>query len=262
MSLLERIKGMFERPDLPEKTRRLFESAKSTEELLAGLDEMLTHNEVALREIDREMARLEAVERSESEKVRSGRVDGRSKRNVLYHISRLRKQMDLYEQRARIYRHNIEVHMRLIGRIQEMEAMRLRGVDEQQIEQIAVRFDETRERFEDAMHAAAALDTEVRFGQAREERELAALEAEIMAGAAPPERAPEQPQLAEEPMPPQREERREQTSVRANAPAGFTAVPPPPIEEPKSAPEAEAESEGERVAPSEPARAPRRIELE
>jgi hypothetical protein len=226
VSLLERIKNLFTRPDLPEETKRLFDKAKSTDELLRGLDHVLTHNEMELRELDREMAKLEALEKSESAKVKAGEVDGRRKRNVLYHITRLRKQMDLYEQRSRIYRHNIDLHMRLIGRIQEMEAMKLRGVDEKQIEQVALQFDETKDRFEDAMHASAALDAEMSYGQTREERELAALEAEIMAGA---EQPPAEEPAVQAPVAEATATEAAQTdeSGRLAAPVTFAPVPPP-----------------------------------
>ncbi|GIW70693.1 MAG: hypothetical protein KatS3mg102_0235 [Planctomycetota bacterium] len=266
MALLDRIKSLFVRPDLPEETRRLFETARSTRELLHGLDRLLTHNEVELNELDRELAKLEALERSEAAKVRAGVVDGRRKKSVLFQIQRLRRQMDLYEQRQRIYRHNINLHLQLIGKIQEMEAMKLRGVDDKQIEEIALRFEESREKFEEAMHAVATLDTSMELGAEREDRELEALEAELLgeAGAAEGESAQCGREPAAELAPPAAELAR---PVRELAPPAGEAAPPAE----RAAQQGDAiEREIERgePAPAPPRREPteevreRRLELE
>ncbi|RME76280.1 MAG: hypothetical protein D6776_01505 [Planctomycetota bacterium] len=251
MSLLERIQRLFSRPELPEQTRQLFSRARSTRELLAGLDELLTRNEIELGEIDREIERLERAERHEAERVRSGEVQGRNRRNTLYRIQRLRKQMDLCEGRARIYRHNIELHMRLIDRIQQLEAMALRGVGEAEIEQIALRFDEEREKFEETVHAGAALTGETPLGASREERELAALEREIL-GESRPAEAPEG-ELSVEPT----GEPAIEANVQPLPPAGFETVVPPIERAPEPGIEAEGEAGSEAAEPRT-----RRLELE
>lgn len=180
MSMFDKIKGLFAKRTLPEETKALFAKASSASELLTGLDDLLTRNEMEVREIDRELDKLERLEKDELSAVRGGDIGERQKRNTLLRIQRLRKQMDVYERRQRIYHNNINLHMQLMGRIQEMEAMELRGVDENEIDTVAERFDDSLERFTEAVHAGKALEDSPAVLSSQEGRELAALEAEIM----------------------------------------------------------------------------------
>ena len=50
--------------------------------------------------------------------------------NALRRIGRLRKQMDNLEERLRIYNRNINLQIHLAGKVQALDAMELRGVDE------------------------------------------------------------------------------------------------------------------------------------
>ena len=123
MALLDLLKRMFRRGDVPDDTRRLFESARSTQDLLRGLDDMLTTNEVYSGDIDSEIGKLEALEGAAIGKIKSGALSDRQKRNELTRVKRLRKQMDDYEKRKGIYDRNINLHLSMISKIKDMHAM-------------------------------------------------------------------------------------------------------------------------------------------
>lgn len=189
MSVLDRLKGLFGRDEIPDEAKRVFDRATTPRELLRGLDELLTTNEVEFKELERELERLEAHEKDEMTRVRDGLVDGRQKRNALLSIQRLRKQMDNYENRLRIYDRNMNLHLSLIGKIQEIEAMKLRGVDEQRIDRIVMDFEEHLEKWNDTMSAADVAETSKQTLSAKDDRDLAALEREIVTGEAKPREA-------------------------------------------------------------------------
>ncbi|MHC4390808.1 MAG: hypothetical protein ACYS22_05750 [Planctomycetota bacterium] len=181
MSLLSQLKKLFTRQEIPEETRKLFDSSRSTHDLLRGLDDLLTRNEVEFKELDYEIQKLEALEKAEIDKIKTGEVGGRQKRNVLLHVRRLRKQLDNYEKRLRIYDRNMNLHLSLISKIQDVEAMQLKGVSEQRIDAIIMGFEENLEKYNETMSAAHVLDgTKAMQVSSQEERELAALESELL----------------------------------------------------------------------------------
>jgi hypothetical protein len=187
MSVLDRLKGLFSRDEIPDEAKRVFDRANTPRELLRGLDELLTTNEVEFKELERELERLESHERDEMARIRDGLVEGRQKRNALLSIQRLRKQMDNYESRLRIFDRNMNLHLSLIGKIQEIEAMKLRGVDEQRIDRIVMDFEEHLEKWNDTMSAAEVAESTRQTLTAKDDRDLAALEREIVGGL-PPEK--------------------------------------------------------------------------
>lgn len=179
-TLLEKLKGLFSRSDIPDEARAIFEQAKTPTELLRGLDDLLTRNEVEAKELNAEIANVEEAADGEEARIRSGEMPERQKRNALLHVKRLRKQLDNYEGRLRIYERNMNLHLTLIGRIQQMEAMKLGGVDEASIDKIVVDFEEKLEKYHDVMNAADAHEGKASVVSAREERELRDLEQEIL----------------------------------------------------------------------------------
>jgi hypothetical protein len=179
VTLLEKLKALFTRAEVPDDAKALFASAKTTRDLLRGLDDLVTRNELELEDVNREIAKIEGLERIDLEKIRAGLVDGRSKQQALRKIARYRKQMDNYESRTRIFNRNIDLLQQLIAKIQEIEAMKLRGVDEHRIDQILMEHGEELEKYTDTMAAADLANVETTIA-AKEERELAALEAEIL----------------------------------------------------------------------------------
>src|SRR5271169_1460339 len=95
--LLDKIKGLFVKQQVPDETRLLLQGVENVEELRRGLDEIVTRNEVELKEVEREIDKLEKTEISEKEKVKAGTLAPREKENTLKAIKRLRDRMDSYQ---------------------------------------------------------------------------------------------------------------------------------------------------------------------
>src|SRR5687767_1212769 len=115
MTLLEKLKHLFTRDEIPDETKEIFDKAKTPADLLKGLDSLLDRNQVELDVLNDEITRVERAALGEEERVRTGDLPEREKRNSLLKIKRLRKTMDNYEARQRIYERNINLHLNLMG---------------------------------------------------------------------------------------------------------------------------------------------------
>lgn len=182
MSLLEKIKTLFSRTSLPEETRLLLTNVKDVEDLRAGLDQIATQNEVEAREIERDIEKLARMEAAHKERVLAGTLSEREKMSALREIRRLRRRMDSLEKRHRIHQDNIDLHLGLFDRITEMQAMELKKVNQNQIEEIAVDYEEKLEKHRDIMNAArVAHGMDSVLEDSAERKALIDLEREIMA---------------------------------------------------------------------------------
>lgn len=179
----ETIKGWFRRTPLTPEAERVMEGAQGPKELLEGLDALITRNELAVRGIHKEIEALESVEKAEQERIRSRELPERSRNNVLRRIQRLRTQMDGLEERLRIYNRNIQLQVQLIGRVQALDAMQLRGVDEETIEHILTSYEEQLDLYRDVLGLDEVTDHELRSAWDDSE-ELAQLESEILGDSA------------------------------------------------------------------------------
>ena len=126
--ILDRIRSIFVKQQVPDETRLLLEGVENIHELKRGLDEIVTRNEVELKEVEREIDKLEKIELAEKEKVKGGALSPREKDNTLRYIKRLRSRMDSYQKRHKIHDDNIDLHNTLLDKITEMEAMELKAV--------------------------------------------------------------------------------------------------------------------------------------
>lgn len=184
MSLLEKIKGLFSRASLPEETRLLLTNVKDVEDLRNGLDLIATQNEVEAREIERDIEKLGKMEAGHKERILGGTVSEREKMSALREIRRLRRRMDSLEKRHRIHQDNIDLHLGLFDRITEMQAMELKKVNQNQIEEIAVDYEEKLEKHRDIMNSArVAHGMDSVLEDSAERKALADLEREILAEA-------------------------------------------------------------------------------
>ncbi len=184
--IMEKIRHLFGRKEVPKDARDLLTDAKSPRELLRGLDELITRNEMEVNAINREIEALEEVELKEVDRVREGTLPERSKNNVLRRIQRLRKQMDNLEERQRIYNRNINLQIHLVGRIQALEAMEMRGIDETAIDSILHTYEEELCSYQDALDTEDILVSEL--GPTLDDSDqLSDIEAEILG---PPSSAP------------------------------------------------------------------------
>ena len=181
MSFLDSVKRLLGNPDLPSDTRSAFERAQSYRDLLIGLDRVCTSNEVKLREIEREIHKLEAVERSEVERLREPEVTDRQKKLILQRISRLRTQIQILDDKIDIHTKNIELHQTLMGKIQRIESMSMQAVDEALIQEVLTDFEEQFESYKNVLHTGeAAAEVSTSPLSTRDRVELRRLEEELL----------------------------------------------------------------------------------
>ena len=181
MSLFEKMKSLLSSPDLPPETRQAFEKAQSYRDLLAGLDRVCTANEVKLREIEREIQKLEAVERSEVERLREEGVTDRQKKLVLQRISRLRKQIQILDDKIDIHTKNIDLHQNLMGKIQRIDSMSMQAVDENLIQEVLTDFEEQFDTYKNVLHTGeAAQEGSTSPLTTKDRNELRKLEEELL----------------------------------------------------------------------------------
>ena len=179
MSIFEKLGRIFKDTALPDETKEVFLNTSDTKELLAGLDKLITRNELRLKQLNKELENLEDMEQANVKKIQEGSVSGRAKNNVLRSIKRQRAQLDNLEQRIEIYDRNISVHLNLIGKIQQMEAMSLAGVDEEQIDDIILDFESHFEEYTETLAAAESVTTEREPFKSASESELKEIEAQV-----------------------------------------------------------------------------------
>lgn len=202
MSLFDRIKSLLSRAPLPDETRNLLSGVRDVDALRRGLDEIATENEVAAREIEREIERLSKQEHQHKERVGQGGITEREKLGALREIKRLRQRMDSLERRFKIHQDNVSLHLGLFDRITEMQAMEMKLVSQTQIEELAVDYEEKMEKHRDIMVAArAAQGREAVLDDSTERRELADLEREILVEQGKAQPLPEKPVAKKEPRP-------------------------------------------------------------
>lgn len=230
--LMDKIRKLFAREEVPKDAKEVVRHADNLGDVLGGLDELITRNEMEVNSIHRELESLESAESAEIERIRSGTLPARTRNNVLRRIQRLRKQMDNLEERQRIYNRNITLQIHLVGRIQALGAMDLRGVGEERIDAILAEYEEELGDYQGMLELDGG--TEVEVGSLLDDsRELAALEATIV-GAAVGGDAP-----ARESRAPVAQERVPRVRSAALAPAALAPAAPAP-----AAPELRAESNG------------------
>ncbi|MCA8914598.1 MAG: hypothetical protein KDB90_04230 [Planctomycetes bacterium] len=187
MSLLDQIKQMLR--GTSGDAEQVIKDAHSTREMLEHLDELITQNEVELRKTRQELARLELSERASMENIKSGRVGDREKEFVLLQIKRTRTQMGNLKLKADILNKNIELHMNLVGKIQAMEAMDLRGIEQSVVERVMLDFEEGMEKFRDSVNTGeGVIQSRDDVLTNKDKDELRKLEKEIMGEAPPPAR--------------------------------------------------------------------------
>lgn len=183
MALLERIRALFRDQPVGDEAKKAIAEAKTADDLLQQLDILATRNEMKCNELAREIDKIETQENEVSEQIRGGNLNGLGKSTALQKIQRLRKQKENYHFRWKIHNKNINMLMNLHGKVQEMEAMEMAGIEESKIDEIILKSEERSEAYEKLLAAGQVLDESRSRLSAIEERDLAELEAEIMSKA-------------------------------------------------------------------------------
>jgi len=197
--LLAKIKGLFGSGAVPEKTELMIAGVSSIDELRQALDQEILNNEVNLGQIEREQEKIGAQIEEQKDRIRGGSLNDRAKSNALRGIKRLQSRSDSYERRLKIFRDNIDLHYAVLNKIDEMEAMELKAIDRDQIDEIAVDYEERLEEHRDIVNAGrVASESSTDYEDLAEQRELEDLERLIMAETEPA--APEPQEKAPEPV--------------------------------------------------------------
>lgn len=182
--LLARIKSMFKRGEVPEKTEMIISGVESVHELRRALDDEITENEVYAGQVERELEKIGDQIEDKKALIKAGESNERAKINHLRAIKRLKQRADSYERRLKILQDNIDLHLAVLHRIDEMEAMEMKAIQREQIEEIAVDYDERSEAHRELVNVVRSAEIEPDYEDLLEKKELAELEAEILAEAA------------------------------------------------------------------------------
>jgi len=146
-SVMDKLKDLFQRADVPDDAREIYLKAANPRELLKGLETQRGKNEIELREHEDQLIALEKSLRAEEDRIRNGGLSPVEESTVLRRIERFGKQLQNLERLAAIYNGNVNFHINLIAKIQEMEAMRARGVSEEQIDRLVEEAEENLETY-------------------------------------------------------------------------------------------------------------------
>ena len=181
MSIMEKLKGLFQRADLPDETRQLYLHAANPRDLVKGLETLRGRNEIDLRENEEQLIGLEKAMTAEENSIRKGGLTATEETIILRRLERLGKQRANLEKQVSIYNENVNLHLNLIAKIQEMEAMRSRGVGEDEIDRLVDEVQDNVEEYkrvriaaEDGSNMVSAVD------EAAERRRLDEIKKRIM----------------------------------------------------------------------------------
>ena len=180
-SLLGKIKNLFSRGKVPEKTEMLISGVDSVLELRNALDKEITENEVYAGQVDRELLKIGEQVEDQKAQIKSGGLNERAKIGALRTIKRLNGRIQSYERRLKILQDNIDLHFTILNQVDEMEAMEMKAVKREQIEEIAVDYEEHLEKHRDFVNAVRSSVPDSDYEDMLEKKELAELEASIMA---------------------------------------------------------------------------------
>jgi hypothetical protein len=174
MSLLDDIKKRFRGIDMPEDTRRIIEEAESPANLIQRVEDLKAQNLLDLHELENRALLLDRKMQEESDALNragaEGEADIHARRIELYEAERdsLRGRMALYSDNARM-------HLSIISKVQELEAMRARGVSERLLDNLAESSKE--EAGIDARVRMAAEEISQSLGTRTQQERASALEA-------------------------------------------------------------------------------------
>ena len=116
MSVMDKLKNLFQRADLPDETRQLYLNAANPRDLVKGLETLRGRNEIDLRENEEELIGLEKAIILEENTIRKGGQTPTEETIILRRIERLEKQRGNLEKQVAIYNENVNLHLNLIAK--------------------------------------------------------------------------------------------------------------------------------------------------
>lgn len=154
MTTMQKLKNLFQRADVPAETREVFARAESTKELMKGLQDLRGRNELELRENEEQLIPVEKALALEEDRVRKGGLTSTEETTVLRRIQRLETQRGILENLVAIYHQNVTLHLNLLAKIRRMEALRLRGVSEDEVDRLVEEVEDNLETYKRVSLAA------------------------------------------------------------------------------------------------------------
>ncbi len=180
MNLFQKLKTLFASERLPQEDRKIYAQAKNLPDLLEKLHENILHNEVLLRQTKGTISKLELTERATITSLKRGNIQGRSVRLALQTVHRYRKQLDLLMNKADILNRNLNLNINLVGKIQVSQAMEMKGLSPELIDQVILDFSENVEKYQEDVVGS---ESNLSFGEPQvpenERQELQKIEEEI-----------------------------------------------------------------------------------
>ena len=180
---MNKIKDLFDLKALPEEVKDTIRGARDARALIKTLDLVLTKNEIEYNELKKDIARVEGLLKAEEGKIQAETLRPRQKRYTLLSVKHLRAHLNNLDHRMDIYDANINLHITLISRVQDIEAMSAHGVNEEAIDKIILDFGESLNQFGDTVRASTASLGDAPTTTAEYEKELYDLEKMILAEA-------------------------------------------------------------------------------
>lgn len=197
MTAMDKLKSLFQRADIPPETREVFAQAGNARELMKGLQGLLGKNEPELRENEEQLIAIEKALIREEDRLRRGGLTPTEETTLLRRIQRLAMQRGRLENLVSIYNQNITLLLNLLAGVQEMDAMRLRGVTEDEIDRLVQEMEDNLEVYNRVSLAAEGGPAPVQAAdRPREAKELDAIKQRILGA-----KQPSVPHGAEEPRP-------------------------------------------------------------
>lgn len=184
MALMDRLRQMFAGAALPAETRSVFARSSSPRDLLRGLEELRLRNEMEMHELEEELGAVEKAQVLEEDRVRKGDLTPTVKTATLRKVERLRKQVATLDARLAIYNENINLHLDLISRVQKVDAMEMRGVGEDQIDDLMEQVNDSVKLYARTQLAGREAGDAPAVNRQAEAERHAALERELLGDAA------------------------------------------------------------------------------
>lgn len=157
---------------------------KDTMRLLDELDRNLTKNEIATEKVRKDARNLEQLEKKECEKLASGTLSKNEELFTLQTIKKIRMQLKHLEKRMSIYQKNIDLNLNLISKLENIKAMKMKGIEEENIDDIVNTFEEEFDIYTDVVNHPDLQEFDMQTDK-EDEKSLALLKEEILGGKIP-----------------------------------------------------------------------------
>ena len=183
--IVKKLKALFSAARQPTPALKTTGAGPDLPATLIELDRSLTSNEVQVERLQQEILQLEKNESREIARIRSRELSKREERFALQTVKQLRNRLQQLEQRILIHRRNIDVNLNLIAKIEDIKAMQMKGIAEEQIDDIVSEFSASLDEYLDTVSSVELAAGEPELVTLPQD-ELEQLKAEVCQASLPP----------------------------------------------------------------------------